>query len=60
MREIKFRGKCAHCDEWAYGNLADYGEGEIPEIQGFVRTEKRRKNGVMFPSTVIQLVSTLA
>ena len=35
MREIKFRGKCAHCDEWAYGNLADYGEGEIPEIQGF-------------------------
>ena len=35
MREIKFRGKCSHCDAWAYGNLVDYGEGELPEIHGF-------------------------
>lgn len=35
MREIKFRGKCSHCDAWAYGNLVDYGEGEMPEIHGF-------------------------
>lgn len=35
MRAIKFRGKCCHCDEWAYGNLVDYGEDEYPEIQGF-------------------------
>lgn len=34
-REIKFRGKCSHCDAWAYGNLVDYGEGEAPEIHGF-------------------------
>jgi len=35
MREIKFRGKCSHCDELVYGNLVDYGEDEIPEIHGF-------------------------
>ena len=35
MRTIKFRGKCCHCDAWAYGNLVDYGEDEYPEIQGF-------------------------
>lgn len=35
MREIKFRGKCSHCDAWAYGNLVDYGEDEMPEIHGF-------------------------
>lgn len=35
MRAIKFRGICCHCDEWAYGNLVDYGEDELPEIQGF-------------------------
>ena len=35
MRTIKFRGKCCHCDAWAYGNLVDYGEDENPEIQGF-------------------------
>lgn len=35
MRTIKFRGKCSHCDAWAYGNLVDYGEDELPEIQGF-------------------------
>lgn len=35
MRTIKFRGKCCHCDAWAYGNLVDYGEDECPEIQGF-------------------------
>lgn len=34
-RKIEFRGKCSHCDEWAYGNLVDYGDGEIPEIHGF-------------------------
>lgn len=34
-REIKFRGKCSHCDAWAYGNLVDYGEDEAPEIHGF-------------------------
>lgn len=35
MRRILFRGKCVFCDAWAYGNLVDYGEDEIPEIQGF-------------------------
>lgn len=35
MRQIKFRGKCSHCDAWAYGNLVDYGEEELPEIHGF-------------------------
>lgn len=35
MRAIKFRGKCCHSDAWAYGNLVDYGEDELPEIQGF-------------------------
>lgn len=35
MRTIKFRGKCCHSDAWAYGNLVDYGEDELPEIQGF-------------------------
>ena len=35
MRTIRFRGICCHCDEWAYGNLVDYGEDELPEIQGF-------------------------
>ena len=34
-REIKFRGKCSHCDAWAYGNLVDYGQDEAPEIHGF-------------------------
>lgn len=35
MRQIKFRGKCLHCDKWVYGNLVDFGEDEIPEIHGF-------------------------
>lgn len=35
MRTIRFRAKCCHCDAWAYGNLVDYGEDELPEIQGF-------------------------
>lgn len=35
MREIKFRGKCSHCDAWAYGSLVDFGEDEAPEIHGF-------------------------
>lgn len=35
MRTIKFRGKCCHSDAWAFGNLVDYGEDEIPEIHGF-------------------------
>lgn len=35
MRAIKFRGKCCHSDAWTYGNLVDYGEDELPEIQGF-------------------------
>ena len=34
-REIKFRGKCSHCDAWAYGSLVDFGEDEAPEIHGF-------------------------
>lgn len=33
-REIKFRGKGEHGDEWCHGNLVDYGDGEV-EIQGF-------------------------
>lgn len=33
-REIKFRGKCSHSDEWCFGSLVDYGDGEM-EIQGF-------------------------
>lgn len=33
-RTIKFRGKSEHSDEWCYGNLVDYGDGEM-EIQGF-------------------------
>lgn len=35
MRKILFRGKCSHCDEWAYGSLVDFGEDEMPEIHGF-------------------------
>ena len=35
MRQIKFRGKCLHCDKWVYGNLVDFGEDKIPEIHGF-------------------------
>lgn len=34
-RKIEFRGKCSHCDAWAYGSLVDYGENEAPEIHGF-------------------------
>ncbi len=34
MREIVFRGKSTHSDEWCFGNLVDYGDGEV-EIQGF-------------------------
>lgn len=34
MREIKFRGKSIHSDEWCFGNLVNYGDGEC-EIQGF-------------------------
>lgn len=34
-REIEFRGKCSHCDAWAYGSLVDLGEDEAPEIHGF-------------------------
>ena len=34
MREIKFRGKGIHSDEWCFGNLVNYGDGEC-EIQGF-------------------------
>lgn len=34
MRPIKFRAKCSHCDEWCYGSLVDYDDGEA-EIQGF-------------------------
>lgn len=34
-RKIEFRGKCSHCDAWAYGNLVDYDDGEAPEIHGF-------------------------
>ena len=34
MREIKFRGKTLHSDEWCFGSLVDYGDGEM-EIQGF-------------------------
>ena len=33
MREIKFRGKGIHSDEWCFGNLVNYGDGEC-EIQG--------------------------
>lgn len=33
-RIIKFRGKCLHSDEWCFGSLVDYGDGEM-EIQGF-------------------------
>lgn len=33
-REIKFRGKSEHSDEWCFGNLVDYGDGET-EIHGF-------------------------
>lgn len=33
-REIKFRGKTLHSDEWCFGGLVDYGDGEM-EIQGF-------------------------
>lgn len=35
MRKIQFRGKCSHCDAWAYGSLVDFGEDEAPEIHGF-------------------------
>ena len=35
MRQIRFRGKCSHCDAWAYGSLVDFGEDEAPEIHGF-------------------------
>ena len=42
MRTIKFRGKCCHSDAWAYGNLVDYGEDELPEIQGFDVFGERR------------------
>lgn len=34
MREIKFRGKGIHSDEWCFGSLVNYGDGEC-EIQGF-------------------------
>ena len=34
MREIKFRGKSIHSDEWCFGNLVNYGDGDC-EIQGF-------------------------
>lgn len=34
MRVIKFRGKSSHSDEWCFGSLVDYGDGEM-EIQGF-------------------------
>ena len=33
-REIKFRGKTLHSDEWCFGSLVDYRDGEM-EIQGF-------------------------
>lgn len=33
-REIKFRAKGEHSEEWCFGNLVDYGDGEV-EIQGF-------------------------
>lgn len=33
-REIRFRGKCSYSDEWCYGSLVDYGDGDM-EIQGF-------------------------
>jgi len=33
-RIIKFRGKCLYSDEWCFGSLVDYGDGEM-EIQGF-------------------------
>lgn len=33
-RETKFRGKTSHSDEWCFGSLVDYGDGEM-EIQGF-------------------------
>ena len=35
MRKIQFRGKCSHCEAWAYGSLVDLGEDEAPEIHGF-------------------------
>ena len=34
-RKIEFRGKCSHCDAWAYGNLVNYDDDEAPEIHGF-------------------------
>lgn len=34
MRKIKFRAKSIHSDEWCFGSLVDYGDGD-GEIQGF-------------------------
>lgn len=34
MRKIKFKGKSIHSDEWCFGSLVDYGDGDC-EIQGF-------------------------
>ena len=30
-REIKFRGKSEHTDEWCFGSLVNYGDGEMEQ-----------------------------
>lgn len=51
-RTIKFRGKCLHSDEWCFGSLVDYGDGEM-EIQGFdvFLTDTRHTSSATFTTT---------